>query len=271
MIRIPRVRPAASLLIVVAVAFAPVSGTQPASVSDTSNIPSTGVKQVEVRVARGSVTVRGTPAGGIELRTTRHSTATDPRTVIVRAAQANGVIRIVTVHPPRPSYPIGEPTDYDPELGDFWLHDVIVDVDLSIPPSTDVWLRTMSGNLTVSTVSGILDVASSVGNIHVDDATAQVTATTLGNINVNWTDLSGPMTFPSRLATYGGSIRISIPRDESVQIRGEQIIGPRSGEVEIARTDDGGTYAAALTIGHLKRPVEVVVNGGSLLLLGKPR
>jgi hypothetical protein len=76
-----------------------------------------GVERLELRLARGSVVVRGIPPGrGIEVRVIRCSRATDPEVVVLKTAREQRALRIAAVHPSHPAHLLDQCPLDDEEL-----------------------------------------------------------------------------------------------------------------------------------------------------------
>lgn len=243
----------------------------PSEYLENSTISGRGVSEVQLRLARGSVTVTRSRGPDIAVRITQRSTSTDPRLVIARISRTASRVRIVAVHPEPFHDVMHECLQFDDELGDFWHHDVTVDVGLELPAQSALHVRTMRGDVVVSGRTGHVDVATNDGNIRLSDLHADVTAAALGNIDMETVpgSLSGPRLV--RLSTYSGDLKLQIPAGERVRTDAGRSIVVTPEMLEVLRTESTVTRRISLGIGERMIPVDAAVSGGRLLLIASPQ
>lgn len=225
------------------------------------------VTQVEVRLARGSLMVKGSDRPDLHLRTVQRSSSIDPRVVVMRTSQANGVVRVVAYHPATHVGPPVECLPVDEELGDFWHIDVTVDVELSIPRRMNLKLRTMRGDAEVSGLAGTLDVATNDGGIRLKGLGGELTAAALGSVDLRMDSSPGSGTHARRVSAYRGDVRLWIPHNESLQIgRAGALVAPAD-ELELARTEGSESLSLPVLIGQSSPPIQVELTRGRLILM----
>jgi hypothetical protein len=238
---------------------------------DASSISARDVTRIQIRVARGSLKVRHAAGSRIEVRTTRHSASDNPLEVIVRRTQANGVVRFVAVHPAPPLQPSEECLVYDDELGDFWHHDVTVDVELRIPSHVELWLRTMRGDVDVTGLTGAVDVATNDGTVRLSELEGDVKTWALGDVHMDWSSRLSPASHSRRLSAYRGDIRLWLPDGEPLHMTDGRTVHTTADQVEVARSDDWQGVALSVGVGRLKTPIDVELNRGRLIMMpGRP-
>lgn len=234
--------------------------------SETSTVSGRNVAQVQVRLARGRVTVTPSNSHDVTVRVSQRSTTTDARVVNARISETTTGLRIVAVHPtPLPDF-THESIHIDEELGDFWHYDVTVDIELEVPPQIAVHARTMRGAVTVAGLNGDVDVATNDGEIQLRNLSGNVTAAALGNLDIEF-----PAQFTKlptvRLTTYGGDLKIRIPSGQRVQTNDGQATFLFREPVELLRTDGAMTRELSLSIGEYGVSLEVGVTNGRLVIL----
>ena len=234
---------------------------------EASILSASGVQRLEVRLARGGVTVKVADVPDIHLRVARHSTSTDPRVVVMRTSQADGVVRIVAVHPLPSSDVLHECLYVDEELGDFWHYHVTVDVELTIPARLALRVRTMRGDVAVSGLEGSVDVATNDGNIRLKELGGPLSAAALGSVDLEIGSASNPRRAVQRVTTYSGDLRLRVPTGERVRTDDGLAAVIRGGATELLRTDGIGTREVSVSIGQGSPSIEVGITQGRLIVM----
>jgi hypothetical protein len=221
------------------------------------------VERVEIRVARGTLTIAGSDSPDIEVRATRRSTIVDPRLVDVRWSRRGDSLRIVARHPSPPPGPPRECLLVDEELGDFWHDDVTVDLALSVPTWMALKMSTMRGRVEVTRVSGDVDIATNDGPVQLRELGGGFSVTAVGTIDFDVNDT--PRAAVRRASTYGGDIRIHVPPNRLVRIA-DTIAAANDLPREVVRVKDAVSVAIAVRVGS-DVPIHVELVGGGLLLV----
>jgi hypothetical protein len=113
---------------------------------------------------------------------------------------------------------------YDDELGDFWHHNVAVDLQVSVPAARTVRIRTFVGDIAVTGVGGGVDVATNDGAIALKDLMGDVRAFALGDIICEFANASTPQG-DAFLSVYGGTVHALVSSSERITIPG-RVLGP---------------------------------------------
>ena len=230
-------------------------------------VSGTGVNQLEVRLARGGVRVIVADVADIQLRTVRRSTSTDPRVVVMRTSQSNGILRIVSVHPPPLSDVMHESLHFDEELGDFWHFDVTVDVELTMPARLALKVRTMRGDIDVSGVQGSVDVATNDGNIRLKKLGGALTAAAVGGVDLEIGPASNPGRAVQKVTAYSGDLRLRVPPGVRVRTTNGETVVAQGDATEVLRAAGSGTREVSVSIGELGAAIELGITRGRLIVM----
>jgi hypothetical protein len=233
----------------------------------TLKIDGAGISQVQVRLARGKLTARGSDSSEMHLRVIQHSSSVDPRLVAMRTSRESGVLRIVPRHP---APHLGSPHECvmsDPELGDFWHYDVTVDIELSVPRGVHVQASTMKGSIDISDLDGDVDVTTNDGNIRLSGVPRELKAAALGTVDVHLDHDFSRAPGARRVSVYGGDVRLWIPRDAYVRVGQATPVTLTTSEIEAARAEGAEGLDIPVRVAAASVPILIELRRGRLLLL----
>jgi hypothetical protein len=197
--------------------------------------PATGPLTVEVDTFAGAIHVRAGGGSSVEASVRETARASSPariaqarREVTLQAGQEGGLVRFYVDGPFRCHHQCGDCRDEDECFrGDRWedsAYEVAYDFELTVPPHTDLTLRTVNrGDIAVEGVEGVFTVRNVNGEIRLERVSGSGSARTVnGGVTVDLT--RGPAD-AWRLVTVNGDVELRLPPAAGVDARVETMNG----------------------------------------------